>query len=489
MPTPLTATLSTEDKPEQQANPRRWYALAVILLPTLLISLNTYMIQVALPSMQRSLHASFAEAQLIVTGFSLGLAVALMASGKLGDRYGRRRMLFIGVSGFTLMAALGGLTSEPALLIAIRIVQGLAAAFIQPQVLSIMQVSFTQREKPLAFGVYGAMIGFGFASGLILGGVLVNWNLFDLGWRTVFFFNVPFGLLVLLLLPMIPESRGEQAHGLDWAGTVLLMGGLFLIVYPLSEGQKQGWTAWTWLCLLAALPLLAAFVMVELRKRKRGAVPLVDLSIFKHRSFRAGMAAVVVIYLSLFSFFFIVSYYVQYGLHRDVQYASLVFLPLGAGLFLTSLLSARIVRRWGLPVLKIGALTVGASCLLFIGSLAIDAADLLHVRNVLILLAYGLGLGLVTTPLVNVVLGTVPAQEAGTGSGLFTTLMYLANSLGVALIGIVFSASLGPGEVDLPDYVRAFAVSVAASGGMALTAFLCLCFLPNPGRARPETAA
>ncbi|MBG9794149.1 MFS transporter [Paenibacillus dendritiformis] len=398
MPTPLTATLSTEDKPEQQANPRRWYALAVILLPTLLISLNTYMIQVALPSMQRSLHASFAEAQLIV-------------------------------SGFTLMAALGGLTSEPALLIAIRIVQGLAAAFIQPQVLSIMQVSFTQREKPLAFGVYGAMIGFGFASGLILGGVLVNWNLFDLGWRTVFFFNVPFGLLVLLLLPMIPESRGEPAHGLDWAGTVLLMGGLFLIVYPLSEGQKQGWTAWIWLCLLAALPLLAAFVMVELRKRKRGAVPLVDLSIFKHRSFRTGMAAVVVIYLSLFSFFFIVRYYVQYGLHRDVQYASLVFLPLGTGLFLTSLLSARIVRRWGLPVLKIGALTVGASCLL------------------------------------------------------------LANSLGVALIGIVFSASLGPGEAALPDYVRAFAVSVAASGGMALTAFLCLCFLPNPGGAQPETAA
>lgn len=489
MSTQLSATLSTDGKAEQQADPRRWYALAVILLPTLLISLNTYMIQVALPSMQRSLHAGFSEAQLMVTGFSLGLAVALMVSGKLGDRYGRRRMLLIGVSGFTFMAALGGLTSDPALLIAIRIVQGLAAALIQPQVLSIMQVSFLQREKPLVFGVYGAMIGFGFASGLILGGVLIHWNLFDLGWRTVFFFNVPFGILVLLLLPIIPESRGEQAQGIDWAGTVLLMSGLFLLVYPLSEGQKQGWAAWTWICLLAALPVLAAFAAVELRKQ--GAVPLVDLSIFKHRSFRAGMAAVVVIYLSMFSFFFILSYYVQNGLRQDVQYTSLVFLPLGAGFFLTSLLSSRIVRRWGMPVLKIGALTVGASCLLLIGSLTIDAADLLHVRNVLILLAYGLGLGMVTTPLVNVVLGTVPAKEAGTGSGLFTTMMYLANSLGVALIGIVFSASLGLslGEATLPDYVRAFTVSVAASGGMALAAFLCLCFLPNPDRPRPETAA
>lgn len=172
---------------QQQVDSRRWYALGVILLPTLLISLNTYMIQVALPSMQYSLNASFSEAQLIVTGFSLGLAVALIISGKLGDIYGRKRMLLIGVSGFTVMAVLGGLTSDPALLIVIRIVQGLAAALIQPQVLSTLQVSFLPKEKGLVFGIYGAMIGFGFAFGCILGGTIVNWNPFDLGWRTVFF--------------------------------------------------------------------------------------------------------------------------------------------------------------------------------------------------------------------------------------------------------------------------------------------------------------
>ncbi|MCE5172735.1 MFS transporter [Paenibacillus profundus] len=483
-----SAALSTDGMAEQQVDPRRWYALAVILLPTLLISLNTYMIQVALPTMQNSLHASFSEAQLMVTGFSLGLAVALIVSGKLGDIYGRKRMLLIGVSGFTVMAALGGLTSDPTLLIAIRIVQGLAAALIQPQVLSTMQVSFLPREKALAFGFYGAMIGFGFAFGLILGGILVNWNPFDLGWRTVFFFNVPFGILVLLLLPIIPESRGGRAQSIDWAGTVLLMSGLFLLVYPLSEGQKQGWPIWTWSCLLLALPVLFAFIAVEIRKRKRDASPLVDLTIFKHRSFGVGMATVVLIYLSMFSFFFILSYYLQFGLHYNVQYTSLIFLPLGIGFFLTSLVSSRIVRRWGMAVLKIGALVMGGCILLLIGSLYVDAMDLLHVRNILILLIYGLGLGMVTTPLVNVVLSAVPIKDAGTGSGLFTTFMYLANSLGVALIGILFSASLGQSliEAELPDYVRAFSTSLIASGGLALAAFVCLCFLTDRNKRMVE---
>lgn len=318
---------------EQLVDSRRWYALGVILLPTLLISLNTYMIQVALPSMQDSLNASFSEAQLFVTGFSLGLAVALIISGKLGDIYGRKRMLVIGVGGFTVMAVLGGLTSDPALLIVIRIVQGLAAALIQPQVLSTLQVSFLPKEKGLVFGIYGAMIGFGFAFGFILGGTIVNWNPFDLGWRTVFFFNVPFGLLVLLLMPIVPETRAEQAHSIDWTGSFLLLIGLFLLIYPLSEGQKQGWPLWIFGCLMLALFVLVTFIWVEKRKGKQGALPLIDLSIFRDRTFSAGLATVLVLYLSMFSFFFILSYYMQFGLHYSVQDTSMVFLPIGIGFF------------------------------------------------------------------------------------------------------------------------------------------------------------
>ncbi|MEK3723193.1 MFS transporter [Paenibacillus sp. FSL H8-0034] len=474
-----STTLITDRQEEQPVDPRRWYALAVILLPTLLISLNTYMIQVALPSMQNNLNASFSEAQLIVTGFSLGLAVALIVSGKLGDLYGRKRMLIIGVCGFTVMAALCGLTSDPSLLIALRIVQGLTAALIQPQVLSMLQVNFLPKEKALAFGIYGALIGIGFAFGFILGGTIVNWNLLDLGWRTVFFFNVPFGILVLLLMPFLPESRARQAQSIDGIGTILLVIGLVLLVYPLSEGQQQGWPYWTWVCLGLSIAILSAFVWVEIRKAKQDASPLVDLSIFRHRSFSVGMTAAVVIYLSMFSFFFILSYYLQFGLHYNVQSTSFVFLPLGIGYCLSSLVSTRIVRRWGIIVMKLGTLAMGGCSLLLMGSLYMDAIHFLHVQNILLLWIYGLGLGMVTTPLVNIVLSVVPAQDAGAGSGLFTTSMYLANSLGVALIGMLFSFSLKHSliEAKLSDYVRAFSTSLSATGGLAFAAFICLCLM------------
>jgi len=466
---------------EQRVDPRRWYTLAFIFLPILLISLNTYMIQVALPLIQSSLNVSFSDAQLIVTCFSLSLSVALVLSGKLGDIYGRKRMLIIGVSGFTLMALLGGLTTIPTLLITIRIVQGLAAALIQPQVLSMMQTNFLPREKGLVFSIYGALLGFGFAFGLTLGGLLIHLNVFDLGWRSVFFFNVPFGILILLCMPLLPESRGNRTQRIDWIGTVLIMSGLFLLVYPLSEGQKQGWPHWIWGCLFLALIVLITFIAVEIRKQKRGDSPLIDLTIFRQRLFGVGMLSVISIYLSMFSFFFILTYYLQFGLHFDAQATSLAFLPLGSGFFLTSLISSRVVGRWGRGVLRIGALVTASCCFLFILLLHIDAVNLLQLPFLALLLVYGLGLGLVTTPLTRVVLGTVPAKDAGTGSGLFNTVMYLANSLGVALIGILFSSVLRqPLEsASQSEYVRAFSVSLMASGGLALAAFVFLFFLRN----------
>lgn len=180
----------------------------------------------------------------------------------------------------------------------------------------------------------------------------------------------------------------------------------------------------------------------------------------------------------MFSFFFILTYYLQSGLRFDAQATSLVFLPLGGGFFLASLLSSRLLNRWGPAVLKVGALLTAGCCFLFVLLLRIEAVRLLHPPALALLLAYGLGLGLVTTPLTRVVLGTVPARDAGAGSGLFNTVMYLANSLGVALIGILFSTALGqPLELaSLTDYTRAFALSLMTCGGLALAAFVCLCF-------------
>ncbi|EGL17987.1 MFS transporter [Paenibacillus sp. HGH0039] len=460
-------------------DPRRWMALVLILLPTLLISLNNYMMQVALPVMQASVHASFAEAQLIFSGYSLGLAVALILGGKLGDLYGRKRLLRIGVSGFTCMCLLGALVPNPTLLLVIRIIQGLSAAMIQPQVLSIMQSIFLPREKGLVFAIYGAVIGLGFTLGLILGGLLVDWNLFGLSWRIVFLVNVPFGLLVMMGLPIVPESRGHSDPSIDWFGIILVMSGLLLLIYPLTICQKQGWPVWTWGCLLLSLVLLLQFVLQQKRREEAGRAPLMELSMFKIGSFRIGIITEVVVYLSMFSFFFILNYYLQAGLKFDLESTSLVFLPLGLGFFATSLMSAWLVKRWGDAVLKTGTLTMGVSLFMLIWSLHADAVHFFHFQNLLILSVYGLGLGMATTPLANTILNRVPAASGGTGSGLFTTFMYLANALGVAWISILFSAALNSplAEAGLGDYVRAFSVSTAASGVLAFAACACICRL------------
>ncbi len=459
-----------------EVHARRWYMLPVILLPTLMISLNTYMLQVALPSLQRSLNASFAEAQLMLTGFSLGLAISLMVGGKLGDLYGRRKMLLIGLAVFTMMAALGGMTSNPTTLIILRIVQGLAAALVQPQVLSILQVSFLPREKGLVFGLYGAWIGVGFAFGLMLGGILVHWNPFELGWRAVFYFHVPLGGIVLLLLPFLPETKGSRGQRIDWAGSSLLMVGLFLLVYPLSEGQKQGWPLWIWGGLLLGAAILWTFIRVERWRQRKDGSALVDLSIFRHRSYRIGMITVVIVYLSMFSFFFILSYYLQYGLDYEVSSTSFVYLPLGVGYFLSSLGSARLVQLWGMKVLRAGALIMAGAIAALVVSLQVDAVQMLDVQNVIILSIYGVGLGLVTTPLVPAVLRMVPAKDAGTGSGLFSTFMYVSNALGVALISMLFSYVLRHPllEAAQTDYIRAFSVALLATGALALAAFASL---------------
>lgn len=473
----IAITDMTAQQVVQPADPRRWVALILILLPTLLISLNNYMMQVALPNMQDSLHASFAEAQLIFSGYSLGLAVALILGGRLGDMYGRKRMLRIGVLGFTVMSVFGGFVSSPLLLINVRVIQGLSAAMIQPQVLSIIQRTFPPSEKGLVFAIYGAVIGTGFTLGLILGGVLVDWNWFGLGWRLVFWFNVPFGLLVITGLPIVPESRGPGKQSIDWIGTLLLMFGLFLLIYPLTVGQKQGWPSWTWGCVLLSILILLAFIVLQKRKGKeQDTPPLMDLSIFRIRSFRRGVFTEMMIYLSMFSFFFILNYFLQTGLHFNLKTTSLVFLPLGLGLFVTSLLSSRMVNRWGNTVLRSGALIMGISILLLVVSLNMDPIHLFHIHNILILSLYGIGLAMATTPLANMILSSVPAASAGTGSGLFTTMMYLANVLGVAFISILFTHSLGLSlsDASLADYVRAFSITAGASGLLAFMASICL---------------
>lgn len=413
----------------------RWWALAIILLPTLLISLNNYMLQIALPSIQQELQLSFTTAQILFSCYAIGLAALLIVGGKLGDMYGRRTVLWMGIALFAVASLFGGLTSTTTVLLAMRLLQGIAAAIIQPQILAIVQVLFPPHEQKVAFSLYGAVIGIAFAFGLILGGLLIDWDLYHLTWRTIFFFNVPFSILVLVLLPIIPKDRDYQKSKIDGLGMVLLITSILLAIAVLTIVQNSG-LSWS-VGFLVITTLLSVLLFIKVEKRQP--YPLIDLTIFHHKRFSIGIMSLLSIYLSMFALFFILSYYAQNFLHYTAKETSMIYLPIGLGFFITSILAARLTQHLGNAILYYGA-SIMCICLLILTGLLYAEFSLQQGMVIIVLFIYGLSLGLATTPLTSIILSGLPLDIVGVASGIFNTAMYLANSFAVALVSLLFSS-------------------------------------------------
>lgn len=278
------------EKLEQMAGARHWWTLVVILAATFMAILDNNIVNVAIPSIERELHASFAQVELVIAAYALAYAVVLVTGGRLGDLYGRKRLFQNGMLAFTLASLLCGIAPNANILIGARILQGLAASLMMPQVMSLIQVNFSSKERVIAFGFYGATIGLASIAGQIVGGFLISSNAFGLGWRNVFLVNVPIGVIaVLAALPLIHESSTDATRRLDLVGVGLLTVALFLLAYPLLEGRDAGWPVWVFICLILAVPMLAFFLLYEQRLTRAGGAPLLPLSLFKERSFDLGM--------------------------------------------------------------------------------------------------------------------------------------------------------------------------------------------------------
>lgn len=241
------------------------------------------MLQIGLPIIQKDLHASFSDAQLILSGYAIGLATTLMISGKLGDLFGRKRLLTIGVTGFFFMALIGGLTHSIFILIVVRLFQGIFGACIQPQVLVLMKSNFAKEEQPLVFSIYGAMIGIGFTFGLMLGGFIIHLNTFNLGWRNIFFVNMPLCLVILLGLKLIDETIVEENKAFDIIGSSLFIGSILLCVLSLFTLAKST-TPLRELGLIGlAIILFIVFFHYEKRQKLATKPHLIDFAIFKEK--------------------------------------------------------------------------------------------------------------------------------------------------------------------------------------------------------------
>jgi EmrB/QacA subfamily drug resistance transporter len=426
------------------ADPRRWLTLIILLLAAFMNLLDVSIVNIAIPSIQRNLHASYADVQWALAGYTLAYALVLITGGRLGDTFGRKRLFLIGVAGFTIMSALCGLATSPGMLITCRVIQGAMGGIMVPQVLAVIQVIFPAKERIKALAGFGVTAGLGTVSGPLLGGLLIQHNLFGWDWRPIFLINVPVGILAFVASAyLVRESKAASPPKLDPAGVALISAALLLLLYPLVQGRQFGWPAWTFVSMALSAPMFAVFVWYERIKTRRDGSPLVQLSLFRDRAFSAGMSVAMTFFLGIASFGLVLTLFLQLGLGFTPLHAGLTFLPFSAGVLISSGAAARLAPKFGRGVTMAGALISAAG----MGGLIV----LVHHYGAAVttwelvpgLLAVGLGLGAVIAPLADIVLAHVPQRDAGSASGVFNTGLQLGNSIGIALIGVIFFALLG----------------------------------------------
>ncbi|MGW4569428.1 MFS transporter, partial [Streptomyces sp. NPDC004561] len=452
-------------------------------LVTFVITLDVFIVNVAIPATQRDLHASSSAVEFIVAGYALAYAAGLITGGRLGDLYGRRRMFLIGVALFTLSSAWAGSAPTAGQLVAARVAQGLASALMGPQVLAIIGVVYSGPARLRAFNAFGLTMGLAGVFGQLIGGVLIHADIAGLGWRTCFLVNVPVGIAALILAPrVVPESKAQGRSRLDPVGMVLVSAGLVAIVLPLAEGQQKGWPLWTWVCLAVSPVLLAVFAWYQRRLAAADRGPLVNPALFRQRSFTVGVTTAVVYYSGMASFFLVLALYLQQGCGLSALDSGLVFLPLGVGFLAVSLTAKQIAAVLGRQTLAVGALVLTA------GLVGLYAA-VEHIGThgsvawlVPGLLVGGAGMAMVMAPLATVALAGTDPRYAGAAAGVLSTANQVGGAVGVAVVGVVFYHVLNHGTG--PDaFADAFRASVYLLVPLALAVAALVQLFPRPRKA------
>jgi len=452
--------------------------LVTVLLGAALPLIDFFIVNVALPTIDADFDASTATLELVVAAYGIAYAVLLVVGGRLGDAFGRRKLFMAGLTAFTITSLVCGVAPSAELLVLARALQGASAAMMLPQVLSIIQATTTGEKRSKALGLYGATAGISMVIGQLLGGVLVAADVAGTGWRPIFLINVPIGLLGLVLArKTLPETRSANPLSVDHLGTTLLAISLLSLLIPLMEGGALGWPAWA-ITLLAVFPFaFAGFVVVERRLERAGGVPLLPPSVLKMPSIRRGLGVAAPFFVGFGGFMFVVAVTLQVGLHLGPLASGAALTPMAVCFLGTSLVSSRLVTRFGQRVVSFGLFMQVGGLLVFIGTILVAWPDL----NVLDLAPgmaiCGIGQGMAMTTLFRVVLSKVPSEIAGVGSGVLTTTQQTFLALGVATLGSLFGSLSAPDSLGVKSaFVLVIAIQAVLSFGVALLART----LPDP---------
>jgi EmrB/QacA subfamily drug resistance transporter len=446
--------------------------IAVMTVAALMDMLDVTVVNVALPTLRSKLHAGSTQLEWLIAGYLLAFGATLIVWGRIGDLLGRRRVFLAAVAVFGAASLGAGLSPSIEALIGFRVVQGVAAGALVPQVLATFRSSLDHQTRVLAFGIYGAVAGLAAAAGVVLGGVLTQYSLFGLGWRAIFFVNVPVAVAVLICGPLIPESRTSMTgRGLDPAPVVLLPVSLAAIVYPLLEGQAHGWPAWIFVMLAAGIAGLAVAVLLERRTTAERA-PLLSASHFGIKAFSAGLGVQALFSAALQGMSLTFVLWLQVGHHYTPLHTGLTLLAFSGGAILTAPQSGKLAEAHGRRVLMAGAalLMIGTAILAqpaWQGGHGVPAWSTFGGLAVA-----GAGLGYLVVPLVNVVLAAVPVETAGGASGTFSTAQQVGGALGIAVIGTVFFGHAPGMQLNAAFGIAQLVVIAAYAGAGMLCALL-----------------
>ena len=448
---------------------RRWWVLATVVAAQFMFGVDAFIVNVAIPTIATELHASAAQIEAVIAIYLIAYATLVVTGGRLGDIYGARNVFIAGVAGFTVTSLWCGLAQSGPELIAARLAQGATAALMVPQVLATLHLLFADAARARAFGIYGIVLGLAGAAGFLLGGILVTLDLAGLGWRAVFFVNVPFGAVIIVAAwKIMPRFQRRAGTRLDIPGAAVLFLGLLCLIGPLLFGHDLNWTPLTWLAMAAGVGIVAAFLRLERTVARRGGMPLIDLALLSDTAFMRGLFAVFFFFFANLSFYLVMTIFMQKGLQILPLQAGLVFLPLALTFVIAS-------RHSGIRAKHRGTLVLIEGCAVQIVGLAalvmaiewIDTPSAMVLA--LVLTIFGYGQGLVMAPLSSAVLSTVKPVSAGAASGIYGTTAQIANAAGVAAIGAVYFA------IESNQSARPALLATCALFALSITA--CAAFL------------
>ena len=483
-----TTTLTYTDvevlSDERSTNRALWLGFLVVLVSAVMDLLDSTIAQTAAPAIRRDLGGSYADLEWISAGYTLAMSSMLLVGSRLGDLFGRRNVLIAGIGAFVGASALCGVAPSAETLIGARVVQGAVAAIMVPQGFGLIRELFGDEGQQKAFGVFGPVMGLAAVLGPLVGGGLVNADLFGSGWRAIFFVNVPLGLLAIAggirYLPRNEPSTPDAR--LDATSILLAVAGSVALVYPLIEGRAHGWPAWSFAMLACGVLALGAFALLQARRSRQGRAPLVEPSILRRRPYVAGLAVVLGFIGAMGGMVIALNVMYQGGLGLSPLSCGLATVSIPLMAIGGSITSSILLPKIGRTTMHVGTATMAAGLVVVIIVMRAAEGGLTAWELVAPLALTGFGMGMVFIPMFDVILAGVEPHQLGSASGLLESVQQLAMSIGIAAVGTVFFDRLG-GSHGPAAFVGAADHGLFVAVALLIAAFTAVWFVPKHARA------